>query len=171
MRKTMMLTIATLAFAPVMVLAQDVSVDYDKTYDFSKIKTVAAKLASQPDDPLQGKRVVDGVTQALTSKGWAQADESAADAIVMIHGSSQTRKKLTAYGGGGWRMGGGMGSAQLDDYKVGSLVVDIFDAKSKSLLYRGTASGELSDKADKNAQKIEKAIDKMFKDFPPGSKK
>jgi hypothetical protein len=48
--------------------------------------------------------------------------------------------------------------------------VDIFDAKSKALLFRGTASDEISDKADKNAKKLDKATSKMFKDFPPGSK-
>jgi hypothetical protein len=53
---------------------------------------------------------------------------------------------------------------------VATLVVDIFDAKSKALLFRGTAADELSDKADKNIKKLDKATSKMFKDFPPGSK-
>jgi hypothetical protein len=35
-------------------------------------------------------------------------------------------------------------------------MVDIFNAKSKQLLFRGTAQDEISDK--------------MFKNFPPGSK-
>ena len=66
-----------------------------------------------------------------------------------------------------------MGSAQttVQEYKVGTLVVDIFDAKSKALVFRGTASDELSDKPDKNTKKVEKATAKMFKDFPPGSAK
>ena len=59
----------------------------------------------------------------------------------------------------------------MDEYTVGTLVVDIFNAKSKQLVYRGTASDELSDKADKNAKKLAKASDKLFKDFPPGSTK
>jgi hypothetical protein len=50
------------------------------------------------------------------------------------------------------------------------LVVDIFDAKSKSLMFRGTATDELSDKPEKNIKKMDKASNKMFKDFPPGSK-
>jgi hypothetical protein len=46
----------------------------------------------------------------------------------------------------------------------------MFDAKTKQLLWRGTAEGTLSDKTDKNEKKLEKAVEKMFKDFPPGSK-
>jgi hypothetical protein len=50
-------------------------------------------------------------------------------------------------------------------------VVDIFNAKSKALLFRGVAQDELSDKPEKNKKKAAKASEKMFKNFPPGSKK
>ena len=49
--------------------------------------------------------------------------------------------------------------------------MDIFDAKSKQLVYRGTATDELSNKPEKNAKKLAKASDKLFKNFPPGSEK
>jgi hypothetical protein len=67
---------------------------------------------------------------------------------------------------------GGMGTATTteSEYRVGTLVVDIFQGKSKNLLWRGIAQDELSDKTDKNVKKLGKASDKMFKDFPPGSK-
>ena len=90
---------------------------------------------------------------------------------MVLHGQSEDRKKLEGYSTGGWRWGGGMGSAQLTDYKVGSIVVDIFETKTKTLLFRGTATDEKSDKAEKNEKKIDKAVSKMLKDFPPGSKK
>ena len=54
---------------------------------------------------------------------------------------------------------------------TGTLVVDIFNAKSKALMFRGTATDELSDKPEKNQKKLAKASDKMFKEFPPGSGK
>jgi len=37
----------------------------------------------------------------------------------------------------------------------------------KSLVFRGTAQDERSDKVDKNQKTLEKATSKMFKDFPP----
>jgi hypothetical protein len=56
------------------------------------------------------------------------------------------------------------------EYTVGTLVVDIFDAKSRGLPRRGIAQDELADKTEKN-KKLGKASDRMFKDFPPGSAK
>ena len=74
-------------------------------------------------------------------------------------------------GGYGYRYGGmgGMGTATttVSEYTVGTLVVDMFDAKTKNLVFRGTAEDEISDKAEKNAKKLDKAIEKLFKNFPP----
>ena len=169
MRKPIWMAVL-LAVLPLAALAQEVSVNYDKTYDFSKIKTFAIQQGSEAKDPFLAKHFVNAVTQGLAAKGWTQA-EAAADATVVLHGQSQDRKKLEGYSTGGWRWGGGMGSAQLTDYKVGSIVVDIFDTKTKTLLFRGIATDEKSDKPEKNEKKIDKAVSKMLKDFPPGSKK
>jgi len=49
--------------------------------------------------------------------------------------------------------------------------VDMFDAKTKNLVFRGTAEDEISDKPEKNVKKLEKASAKMFKNFPPSAKK
>jgi hypothetical protein len=64
----------------------------------------------------------------------------------------------------------GTATTTTSEYTVGTLVVDIFDAKSKQLVFRGAAQDELSDKPEKNVKKLDKAANKMFKDFPPGSK-
>jgi hypothetical protein len=53
---------------------------------------------------------------------------------------------------------------------VGTLVVDIDDGKTKQLLWLGAAKGTLSDKPEKNSQKIDKAVTKMFKQYPPSGK-
>ena len=98
---------------------------------------------------------------------------------MVLHGATEKQKSLNTfysggYGGYGWRgMGaGGMGTATTttSEYLVGTLVVDIFDTKSKQLMFRGQAQDEISDKPEKNIKKMAKVSDKMFKDFPPGSK-
>ena len=154
--------------------AQDVKVDFDKAANFGAIKTFSIKLGTAWGNEISQKRVMDEFTQALTEKGWKLAPEGQADAEVMVHGASQTKHSLNTYysGMGGYRWGG-MGTATTTpyEYTVGTLLVDIFDAKSKSLMWRGIAQDELSDKAEKNIKKLGKASDKMFKDFPPGSAK
>jgi hypothetical protein len=156
--------------------AQDVKVDYDKAANFGAIKTFSIKLATAWGNPISEKRVMDEITQGLTEKGWKLAPEGQADAQVMLHGASQVKKDLNTFysgGGYGYRFGGGMGTATttVEEYTVGTLVVDIFAAKSKSLMWRGIAQDELSDKTEKNIKKLQKASDKLFKDFPPGSAK
>ena len=161
--------------------AQDVKVDYDKAANFGAIKTFSIKLGTSWGNQIGEKRVMDEFTQALTEKGWKVAPEGQADAQVVLHGASQTKRSLnTFYSGGmggygyrGWGGMGGMGTATTteSEYTVGTLVADIFDKTGKSLLWRGVAQDELSDKPDKNVKKLGKATDKLFKDFPPGSKK
>ena len=158
--------------------AQDVKVDYDKAANFGAIKTFSLKLGTPWGNQIGEKRVMDEFTQALTEKGWKLAPEGEADAQVVLHGASETKRSLNTFysgmGGYGYRgRMGGMGTATTteSEYTVGTLVADIFDKTGKSLLWRGVAQDELSDKPDKNVKKLGKATDKLFKDFPPGSAK
>ena len=48
------------------------------------------------------------------------------------------------------------------DYKEGTLVVDLYDAKTKQLIWRGSAQGTLSNKAEKNQKNLDKGVAKMF---------
>jgi hypothetical protein len=168
MRTTLAATIVSLALVP-MARAQDVEVEADKSYDFSKIKTFAVQVTSS-GNPTAEKRVVGEVEEALVGKGWRKAEAASADAMVMLHGATETKKSLeTMYTGmGNWHYGGvGTTLTTEKEYRIGTLVVDIFDAKSKQLIFRGTAQDEMSDKPEKNQKKVEKATTKMFKDFPP----
>jgi hypothetical protein len=58
----------------------------------------------------------------------------------------------------------------VNEYRVGTMVVDVFAAKDKKLVFRGTAQDEISDKSEKNTKKIEKGAEKIFKNFPPQPK-
>jgi Domain of unknown function (DUF4136) len=50
-----------------------------------------------------------------------------------------------------------------------TLVVDIYEAGSERLMWRGLAHDQLSDKPEKNTEKLQKAVDKMLDKFPPRS--
>jgi hypothetical protein len=174
--KTLMLAGVALAVAGG-AWAQDVKVDYDKAANFGAIKTFSLKIGTSWGNPISEKRVTDEITQALTEKGWKLAPAGQADAQVVLHGATQTKRDLNTFysGTGGYRYRGfggtGTATTTVDEYTVGTLVVDIFDAKSEALLWRGVAQDEISDKPDKNIKKLTKASDKLFKGFPPGSAK
>lgn len=175
MRRLLAVAFVVMALAPALVVAQEkVTTEFDKTYDFSQIKTFAVQVATSWNDPLSEQRVVGEVTAALTSKGWTAVDASKANAMVLLHGATQEKKQLNTFYGGagpwGWR-GMGVGEVTESDYTVGTLVVDIFDATSKKLLFRGTASDELSPNSGTNDKHVEKATNKMFYNFPPAPPK
>jgi hypothetical protein len=172
---------AALALACAPAFAQDVKTDFDKDANFGAIKTFDIKIGTGWGNEIGEKRVLEEFTQAIAAKGWTKVDANP-DALVVLHGATEKQKSLNTfysgggmYGGYGYRGWGGMGmgtaTTTTSEYLVGTLVVDIFDAKSKALMFRGTASDELSDKPEKNQKKLDKASNKMFKDFPPGSKK
>jgi Domain of unknown function (DUF4136) len=68
---------------------------------------------------------------------------------------------------------GGVGEATTttETYQVGTVVVDLFDGKTKNLIWRGSASDTLSNNADKNTKNLDKGVQKMFAHFPPEPKR
>ena len=71
--------------------------------------------------------------------------------------------------GDDWYWGGGMGSSttQVRTYTQGSLIVDIWDAEKKQLVWRGIGSDTVSSNPESNAKKIDKVVADLFKKYPP----
>lgn len=154
-------------------LAQQVTVDYDKGTDFSKYKTFAWGKGSPADNPMVHQRIVAGIEGQLVMKGLRKV-ESNPDIVILYHAATDTQVSVSAMGGGplgGWRWG--TGTAYVDKVPVGQLVVDIGDRSSKKFVWRGTASGTINSKQEKNEKALSKALTKMFENFPqpPGKKK
>ena len=152
-------------------LAQKTSVDWDHNVtDFSKYKTYAWVKPVRPTrDPFMDQRIVDAVDAQLAAKGLRKVDTNP-DLWVTYQAGAREEKSAMATGMGGWRMGGGMGRIDPIIENVGTLVVDLSDGQQKRLIWRGAASDTLSDKPDKNTKKLDKAIAKLFKQFPPKGK-
>ena len=157
-----------LLIASVGAFAQQVSTDYDHAATFANYKTYSwAKV--EIANPLWVTRVQSAIDGQLAAKGWKKV-ETGGDAAVVAIGTTQQKQQLNSYySGGGWRFGGGMETTNATTYTVGTLVVDIFDAKTKGLIWRGTAGDTLSTKSDKDEKIVNKAVDKMFDKFPPGA--
>ena len=63
-------------------------------------------------------------------------------------------------------IGGGMGGITPQQNVEATLIVDLHDAKSQSLIWRGIAQDTLSNNGDKNQKMVQSAISKMFKQWP-----
>jgi hypothetical protein len=164
----------SLLMLPAITAAQDVKIDFDKAFDFSTVKTYSIKIGTPGGNNISERRVLAEIDEAIAGKGWKKVDEGQANILVILHGATQTKRSATTFysGMGGYRYGA-MGTAQtvVDEYRVGTLVVDMFEPKARNLVFRGIAEDELSDNPEKNAKRLEKASTKMFKDFPPAAKR
>jgi hypothetical protein len=153
------------------------STDYDRSVKFSNYHSFFIMKGNSSGNALMDQRATEDVRSALTNKGWMEVPEGQGQAAVVVHAATKTKHTYDTlydgWGGWGWRRGwgGGFGGATtfVNDYKVGTLMVDIFDAKTKQAIWHGNASDALSDNAKSNAQATEQAIDKMFSTFPPPS--
>jgi hypothetical protein len=153
--------------------AQQVKTDYDRSANFAQYKTYSWEHV-KTQDALNVDRIRSAVNAALAAKGLTQVDSGGEISIVAVEMTQNQQTLNTFYNGfgGGWgwrRFGGGLGEATTttETYKVGTLVVDLFDSSSKKLLWRGSSSDTLSNNSDKNIKNLDKGVEKMFKKFPP----
>lgn len=156
--------------------AQHVQTDFNHQTNFSQYKTYSWQEIKAANS-IWDARIKNAVDAQLAAKGWTQVDQGGDVAIVAIKTTHTERTLQTFYDGfgGGWRWRGfgGMGESTTteQDYKEGTLVVDMYDAKTKQLIWRGSAEDTLSDKAEKNEKNLDKGVAKMFKKFPPAPAK
>ena len=162
---------STVLFALAVALgaaAQDVKTDYDHHANFSQYHTYYWEKV-QTTDPLWQSRIQDAVDHDLQAKGWQRVDNGADVAIAAVGSARNEKEYQTFYNGmGGWRWGGfGETTTTVENYRVGTLVLDFYDAHNKQLIWRGSAQEALSDKPEKNEKKLEKSVSKMLEHFPP----
>ena len=158
--------------AATLTFSQDVKTDYDHQADFTRYRTYHWERV-QTSNPLWQQRVQDAVDKELASKGWQRTDSGGDVALVAVGATHNQNEYQTFYNGmpgWGWRGFGDTATTTVSTYLIGTLVVDIYDNNTRKLLWRGAASDTLSDKAEKNEGKLNKAVDKMFNHFPPSGK-
>ena len=173
-KQTIFASVGIVLLSATVSFAQQVKTDYNRGTDFSNYKTYSWEKV-QTQDPLWVDRIKEAVNAALAAKGLTPVESGGNIAIVAME-MTQNHQSLNTYYdgfGGGWRWGGGFGNATttVDNYKVGTLVVDLFDANTKTLIWRGSSSDTLSDKSDKNIKNLDKGVQKMFDHFPPEARK
>ena len=175
-QNAILLSIAMFLALTAASFAQQVKTDYDHSANFGQYKTYSWEKV-QTKDPLLVDRIKDAVNAALTAKGWTQVDSGGDVSVGAVEITQEQQTLNTFYDGfGGGRRWGGFGgfgdaTTTTETYKVGSLVVDLLDAKTRNLIWRGSSSDTLSDNADKNTKNLDKGVQKMFAHFPPKEKK
>jgi hypothetical protein len=156
-----------LSVASAVAFGQQVSVNYNHSQDFTQYKTYAwgSNNANQIQNSILAQQARSDVNQALQGKGLQMVQESQnPNLIVTENGGLKQQTSYTAMGMG--RFGGGMGTISPEQSEIGTLIVDLYDAKNKNLVWRGISQDTLSTNGGKNAKTVQKAIQKMFKQYP-----
>ncbi len=177
-RKYVVLALAALLI-PALVLAQKTSYDYDKSANFGSYKTYAHKDGTKVGQPLIDNRIVAAIDAELAAKGFTKT-ESNPDVYVVYHVAFDKQKDISTFssGGGGygpygWGWGGGWAggttTTSVRDILIGTLVVDVADAKKSQVVWRGMGVKEVDTQAkpEKRDKSITNAMKKIFKNYPP----
>jgi hypothetical protein len=161
--------------------AQKVHVDYDRDADFDSYRTFMYKATSETSmadtSPLMHERTISIIENRLIDGGLQKVD-SDPDLYVTYHTEEQQEMRLNtssfgySYGPSWywdpyWSSGAGMGSSTTTSYTYtrGTLIIDIWDAETQDLIFRGSASAVVPDNPQKGQRQIEKALKKMSNQF------
>jgi hypothetical protein len=151
------------------LLAQKITMEFDRGTDFSKFKTFAirggqlnSKNAALNSD-LVKKQIVADIEKALSSKGLTEVSTGPSDLNVRYTFGSVRTTEVEAYPAGWY----GWGTRYVRvPYAEGTLVIDLRDPTTRSLVWRGIASDEKHDPT-KLEGKIDDMVKKSFEKYPP----
>ncbi|MFY9937008.1 MAG: DUF4136 domain-containing protein [Silvibacterium sp.] len=167
MKKRVALFAVLMSITSAIAVAQQVSVNYDHSQSFAQYHTYAFENndPNQIANSILAQSAVSDVNTALQGKGLSKVDMSAnPDLILLVSGGLKQQTSYSAWGMRGF--GGGMGGISPEQNVEGTLIVSLYDAKQKTLIWRGIGQDTLSNNGNKNQQTVEKAVQKMFKQWP-----
>jgi len=169
------LPVFAIAFVASMVmLAQEVRSNYMPGTDFTKYHTykwVAIEGGAHPNQIVDAQ-IKQSVDSQLASKGLNKVDSDQADLYVGYQIAVDQERQWNGYGMGGGLRWGGMASATSSTINIGTLVLDMYDPTTKQLVWTGNATKTIdpSSKQEKNQKNLDKAVQKLLKNYPPKQK-
>lgn len=159
-----------------------ITTDYDKTVDFTKLKTFEYYGWADGSDKILNdldKRRIEAAFADEFNKRGLKLVESGGDMVVALYIMTQDKTQYNAtttgmgyggyYGHGpgwGWGPSYGMGMATTTvseyNYTVGTLVIDIFDATEEKLIWESIATKTVDENPENREKNIPKVVAKIM---------
>jgi hypothetical protein len=174
--KTVAALVVAVGFAAAPAAAQQVYIDYNPTAKFGSYKTFAwhdtPQVSIYNQNPLNHSRIKHGFAYYLIKAGMVEDTESP-DVFVTYYGEVDSEFEVNTLAAAGyniptdwewdpyWGNAAGTQTTTSTVQKAGTLVIDIWDIRTKEIIWRGTMTAVLNDNPQKTAKKIEKGIKKM----------
>lgn len=171
--------------------------DYDPSADFAQYRTFA--WAPDPprggghvliDSPLMDRRIRTAIETTLKSRGHRQAESDRPDFFVTYQLVVKTQIEVNtigpAIGWGGYPFGhwrypypfwgypypywsGIDQTTYVDQYEVGTLIIDFTDAETHQLFWRGIGERRLSQQStpEKTTEMVNRTVAEILSQYPP----
>jgi hypothetical protein len=156
--------------------------DMDKTVDFSQYKTYSFLGWQNDSDKILNdfdkRRLRDAFISEFEARGMKPVPENG-DVDITLFIVVDQKTSVTAYtdyyGGGyggytryrgGWGYGSATTTYSESDYLEGTLVMDVFDGKSKDQVWQGIATSTITENPDKREKSIPAGVNALMKKFP-----
>ncbi|MGB8768207.1 MAG: DUF4136 domain-containing protein [Candidatus Korobacteraceae bacterium] len=149
------------------VFAQQVSVNYNHDASFAQFHTYAwgGNNQNQIQNSILAQVAQQDINNAMQQKGLQMVQESQnPDLIITASGGERAQTSYNVWGMRG--IGGGMGGISPEQNVEATMVVSLYNPKTQELVWRGIAQNTLNNNGNKNQQMVEKAVQKMFKQWP-----
>jgi hypothetical protein len=167
MRNQVVFVCLALCLVAVSAAAQQVSVNYNNNANFSQYHTYAwgSNNRNEIQNSILAQVAKQDIDNAMAGKGLKMVQESQnPDLILTASGGERVQTSWNAWGMRG--IGGGFGGITPEQNVEGTMIVSLYDQKQQALVWRGMAQDTLDKNGNKNQKKVEKAIQKMFKQWP-----
>lgn len=168
---------AALALGMAACSTLELNTDYNPGTDFAKYRTFSFMEGAKPKNPVSRRSVEYAVGMALEGKGLKNV-ETGGDLLIYGHFVLDEKLVVDTYGYGsvgwyGYGWGGGVTTTTVRQIPVGTIVIDLVDAGSKGLVWRGIVKDEISTTAypEEREQKAIKVARELFANYPPTAKK
>jgi hypothetical protein len=160
-------------------------VEYDQSAAFAAAKTFAVRpLPRQIPgvDPGMVERISPAAMGAASAgmklKGYTEETSAArADLAVLVHGKAVPKTEATDWGftpnagSAGWYQSYAYGtynetSVAVDKYIEGTLIVEVYDVKTKQMIWVGWMTGVATENKEAQADNISRNIARILADYP-----
>jgi hypothetical protein len=146
-----------------------VEVDFEKTADFSSYHTYAWAPFQEPaSNPANHIRITRAVERELEAKGFTKGESAAAtDIFVHYQGSRDKKVRGTpSQRDSNWQPSNPTFQVDFSRVEVGTLVVELWDAKTKDIVWRAKAA-EVIRREDQAEEVINQAVKRLMAAYPP----
>jgi Domain of unknown function (DUF4136) len=159
----------------------DIRHDYDVDARFESYHTYAwipqaadsvrqTATTAQANNALLDRRVRNAVDAAMAAKGFTR-DDTDPDVRVVYHTGLKDKIDVSdwgyTYSGTYWGWAGR--DIDVSTYTEGTLIVDLVNAHTRQLVWRGSATGAIQPKRspEERTQAVNEVVRKIFEEYPP----